>query len=88
MTKMVCTVAALQQVERGHLELAAPVDTYCPEFADNGATSCVGCPGFVVSAQMTGRELRVGTRLSRTVGTPFTNGVVCLTGEAAGASGA
>ncbi|MGH2443271.1 MAG: serine hydrolase domain-containing protein [Chloroflexota bacterium] len=34
MTKMVCTVAALQQVERGHLELAAPVDTYCPEFAD------------------------------------------------------
>ncbi len=34
MTKMVCTVAALQQVERGNLELAAPVDTYCPEFAD------------------------------------------------------
>ena len=34
MTKMVCTVAALQQVERGHLELSAPVDTYCPEFAD------------------------------------------------------
>lgn len=34
MTKMVCTVAALQQVERGNLELTAPVDTYCPEFAD------------------------------------------------------
>ena len=34
MTKMVCTVAALQQAERGNLELAAPVDTYCPEFAD------------------------------------------------------
>jgi CubicO group peptidase (beta-lactamase class C family) len=34
MTKMVCTVAALQQVERGELELRAPVDTYCPEFAD------------------------------------------------------
>ena len=34
MTKMVCTVAALQQVERGELELDAPVDTYCPEFAD------------------------------------------------------
>lgn len=34
MTKMVCTAAALQQVERGNLELAAPVDTYCPEFAD------------------------------------------------------
>jgi methyl acetate hydrolase len=34
MTKMVCTAAALQQVERGELELQAPVDTYCPEFAD------------------------------------------------------
>jgi CubicO group peptidase (beta-lactamase class C family) len=34
MTKIVCTVAALQQVERGSLELAAPVDTYCAEFAD------------------------------------------------------
>lgn len=33
MTKMVCTVAALQLVERDHLELVAPVDTYCPEFA-------------------------------------------------------
>lgn len=34
MTKMVCTAAALQQVERGELELRAPVDSYCPEFAD------------------------------------------------------
>jgi methyl acetate hydrolase len=34
MTKMVATVAALQQSERGHLELDAPVDTYLPEFAD------------------------------------------------------
>jgi CubicO group peptidase (beta-lactamase class C family) len=34
MTKMVCTAAALQQVERGELEMEAPVDTYCPEFAD------------------------------------------------------
>jgi CubicO group peptidase (beta-lactamase class C family) len=34
MTKMVCTAAALQQVERGELELQAPVDSYCPEFAD------------------------------------------------------
>jgi methyl acetate hydrolase len=34
MTKIVCTAAALQQVERGELELQAPVDTYCPEFAD------------------------------------------------------
>lgn len=34
MTKMVCTAAALQQVERGELDLAAPVEQYVPEFAD------------------------------------------------------
>jgi CubicO group peptidase (beta-lactamase class C family) len=34
MTKMVTTVAALQQMERGAVELDAPVDTYLPEFAD------------------------------------------------------
>ncbi|WP_148612258.1 serine hydrolase domain-containing protein [Nocardioides rubriscoriae] len=34
MTKMVCTTAALQQVEHGELDLAAPVEDYCPEFAD------------------------------------------------------
>lgn len=33
MTKMVCTVAALQQIEKGELDLGAPVDSYCPEFA-------------------------------------------------------
>ena len=34
MTKMVCTAAALQQVERGELEMDAPIDIFCPEFAD------------------------------------------------------
>jgi CubicO group peptidase (beta-lactamase class C family) len=34
MTKMVCTAAALQQKERGELDFAAPVEEYCPEFAD------------------------------------------------------
>ncbi len=34
MTKMVCAVAALQQVERGNLDLDAPVEDYCPAFAD------------------------------------------------------
>ena len=34
MTKMVTTTAALQQVERGNLDLDAPVDQYLPEFAD------------------------------------------------------
>jgi methyl acetate hydrolase len=33
MTKIVCTTAALQQVERGELELDAPVEVYCPDFA-------------------------------------------------------
>jgi methyl acetate hydrolase len=34
MTKIVTTVAALQQVEKGTLDLDAPVDTYRPEFAE------------------------------------------------------
>jgi methyl acetate hydrolase len=34
MTKMVATAAALQQVERGELDLAAPVENYVPAFAD------------------------------------------------------
>jgi methyl acetate hydrolase len=34
MTKMVCTATALQQIERGELELDAPVDIYRPEFAE------------------------------------------------------
>jgi CubicO group peptidase (beta-lactamase class C family) len=34
MTKMPCTVAALQQVEQGNLDLDAPVAQYCPEFAN------------------------------------------------------
>ena len=32
MTKMVATVAALQLVERGELDLDAPVEDYCPQF--------------------------------------------------------
>ncbi len=34
MTKMVATVAALQLVERGELELDTPVERYCPEFGE------------------------------------------------------
>ena len=33
MTKVICTVAALQQRQRGTLDFDAPVETYCPEFA-------------------------------------------------------
>ncbi|MGH3321319.1 MAG: serine hydrolase domain-containing protein [Streptosporangiaceae bacterium] len=34
MTKIVATCAALQQVERGVLDLDAPVEDYLPEFAE------------------------------------------------------
>jgi len=34
MTKMVVTTVALQRVEQGNLDLDAPVEAYCPEFAD------------------------------------------------------
>jgi methyl acetate hydrolase len=33
MTKMVATVAALQLMEEGKLDLDAPIEEYCPEFA-------------------------------------------------------
>src|SRR5687767_14535399 len=34
MTKMVTTVAALQLVEQGKLDLDAPIETYLPEFGE------------------------------------------------------
>lgn len=34
MTKMVATAAALQQMEKGNLDLDAPISEYCPQFAD------------------------------------------------------
>jgi methyl acetate hydrolase len=34
MTKIVATVAALQLMERGALDFDAPIETYCPEWAD------------------------------------------------------
>lgn len=34
MTKIVATVAALQQMEQDNLDHDAPIDTYCPEFSD------------------------------------------------------
>ncbi|MEO6955755.1 MAG: serine hydrolase domain-containing protein [Antricoccus sp.] len=34
MTKMVATVVALQQVHKGNLDFNAPVEQYCPQFAD------------------------------------------------------
>jgi len=34
MTKMPCTVVALQEMEKGNLDLDAPVAEYCPEFAE------------------------------------------------------
>lgn len=34
MTKMIVTATALQQMEAGNLDLDAPVEQYCPQFAD------------------------------------------------------
>ena len=34
MTKMPCTVLALQEMEKGNLDLDSPVVNYCPEFAE------------------------------------------------------
>src|ERR1700760_3386771 len=34
MTRMPCTVLALQEMEKGNLALDAPVVNYCPEFAE------------------------------------------------------
>jgi len=33
MTKMLCTVSALQQMEKGTLDIDAPIEAYCPDFA-------------------------------------------------------
>ena len=43
MTKMVATTAALQQVERGNLDLDAPVEQYVPDFASLQVLE--GCDG-------------------------------------------
>ena len=63
-TKMVTTVAALQQVEAGALELNAPVDAYCPEFGEllvlegfNGHTPVLRAP----SSRATVRQLMTHT---------------------------
>ena len=39
MTKLVVTVAALQLAEQRKLDLDAPVEEYCPEFAELGCWS-------------------------------------------------
>ena len=64
MTKMVVTVAALQLVERGDLDLDAPVETYRPEFAElqvlegfDGDTPRLRAP----SARATVRQLATHT---------------------------
>ena len=80
MTKMVCTVAALQQRDRGNLDFDAPVDTYCPDFAavqvldgfdgDQAETAAAGEPGHRQAARHPHRRpgLRVLERRPRPVG--------------------
>lgn len=73
MTKIVCTVAALQQVERGSLELAAPVDTYCAEFADLPVLE--GFDGDTPRLRPAGRRATVRHLITHTsgLGYPFFN---------------
>ncbi|MCZ2820396.1 serine hydrolase [Modestobacter sp. VKM Ac-2977] len=66
MTKMVATVAALQQVERGTLRLDAPVQEYCPEFA--GLQVLDGFDGDVPRLRPPATKATVGQLLTHTAG--------------------
>jgi CubicO group peptidase (beta-lactamase class C family) len=69
MTKMVCTAAALQQVERGDLELDAPVDTYCPDFADVQVLE--GFDGDTPKLRPAGRRATVRHLITHTSGLSY-----------------
>src|ERR1700749_2155671 len=66
MTKMPCTVAALQQVERGNLDLDAPVADYCPEFAD--VQVLVGFDGDTPQLRAPARQATVRNLVTHTTG--------------------
>jgi methyl acetate hydrolase len=69
MTKMVCTVAALQQVERGVLELDAPVDSYRPEFAELGVLE--GFDGDTPKIRPAGARATVRQLMTHTSGLAY-----------------
>jgi CubicO group peptidase (beta-lactamase class C family) len=66
MTKMPVTVAALQQVEQGRLDLDAPVADYCPEFA--GVQVLTGFDGDVPQLRPPARAATVRNLLTHTAG--------------------
>jgi methyl acetate hydrolase len=66
MTKMPCTVAALQQVERGNLDLDAPVADYCPEFAD--VQVLAGFDGEAPQLRAPARQATVKNLITHTTG--------------------
>ena len=69
MTKMVCTVAALQQMDKGVLELDAPVDTYRPEFADLGVLE--GFDGDTPKIRPAGARATVRQLMTHTSGLAY-----------------
>jgi len=66
MTKMVATVAALQQSERGNLEQDAPVDTYLPEFAELQVLE--GVDGDTLKLRPAGARATVHQLITHTAG--------------------
>ena len=66
MTKMPATVAALQQVEKGQLDLQAPVADYCPEFA--GVQVLTGFDGETPRLRPPARQATVRNLITHTSG--------------------
>lgn len=66
MTKIVTTIAALQQVERGNLDLDEHVDSYLPQFADVGVL--VGFDGDRPRVRPPARRATVRHLLTHTSG--------------------
>jgi len=66
MTKMPCTVAALQLVEQGSLDLDAPVADYCPGFA--GLQVLDGFDGDAPRLRPAARQATVRNLLTHTAG--------------------
>jgi methyl acetate hydrolase len=66
MTKMPCTVAALQQMEQGNLDLDAPVADYVPEFAE--VQVMTGLDGDTPITRPPARQATVKNLITHTAG--------------------
>jgi methyl acetate hydrolase len=69
MTKMPATVAALQQVEQGNLDLDAPVADYCPEFAQIQVLT--GFDGDIPRLRPPARQATVKNLITHTSGLSY-----------------